>query len=91
MGNTQAVGPKLDFSHPLLGNTVEYQSNVGTIVKYNDPNEKQDEQEESKASNFVASQVGISVQMSGTDGKKNLLETTLDQVKMATSPRTPYC
>jgi hypothetical protein len=91
MGNKQAVGPKLDFSHPLLGNTVEYQSNVGTIVKYNDPNEKQDEQEESKASNFVASQVGISVQMSGTDGKKNLLETTLDQVKMATSPRTPYC
>ena len=46
MGNKQAVGPKLDFSHPLLGNTVEYQSNVGTIVKYNDPNEKQDEQEE---------------------------------------------
>ena len=39
MGNKQAVGPKLDFSHPLLGNTVEYQSNVGTIVKYNDPND----------------------------------------------------
>jgi hypothetical protein len=96
MGNVQA-GPTLDFSHPLLGNTVTLNntktSETGTIVQYNDPNETTNTTKEDKdksQQNFDPKQVTIAIQMAGADAT-TLHTTTLDQVTLAAKARTPYC
>jgi hypothetical protein len=98
MGNAQANAPKLDFSQPLLGNTVTVSStgsskgtsSSGIIERYDTP-EQQEVQDDEDQVPVDPCQVGIRVQITSGDTAGKFLETTLDTVSLAATPRSPYC
>jgi len=87
MGNIP-TGPKLDFSHPLLGNTVSLNSDTaatGTIISYSGYDEEVKNDDDDEKETIKSSDVGLQIQMQG-----QIHETTLDNVSFAAKPRSPY-